>query len=116
MAFFNRKKNTETRTLSKPDELQVGDLVTLKERSSLPAELQGSDLEVISIGTYQYDGGLEKEITLRSTENKTYYLLLDDNDGDPLLCFSIKIERGMVDSLFDLDQFSILFDLSLIHI
>jgi hypothetical protein len=43
MAFFNRKKNTETRTLSKPDELQVGDLVTLKERSSLPAELQGSD-------------------------------------------------------------------------
>jgi hypothetical protein len=110
MAFFNRKKNTETRTLSKPDELQVGDLVTLKERSSLPAELQGSDLEVISIGTYQYDGGLEKEITLRSTENKTYYLLLDDNDGDPLLCFSIKIERGMVDSLFDLDQFSILFD------
>lgn len=110
MAFFNRKKNTETRTLSKPDELQVGDLVTLKERSSLPAELQGSDLEVISVGTYQYDDGLEKEVTLRSTENKTYYLLVDDNDGDPLLCFSIKIERAMIESLFDLEQFSILFD------
>jgi hypothetical protein len=106
----SNKEDNSTRTLTKVDHLQVGDIVSLKERLSLPAELQGAELEVTAVGTYQYSDGLEKEVTLRSVDNKTYYLSLDDNDGDPVLCFSIKVERKLVSQLFDLDQFANLFE------
>ncbi|MCZ6804680.1 MAG: hypothetical protein O7D86_12310 [Proteobacteria bacterium] len=110
--IFKKNKGDDDfpRSLTKPDELQVGDIVSLKERLSLPSELQGAELEVTAVGTYQYSDGLEKEVTLRSVDNKTYYLSMDDNDGDPVLCFSIKLERELVSQLFDLDQFALLFD------
>ncbi len=106
----NKREKNPLRSLTKPDDLQVGDIVLLKERLSLPSELQGAELEVTAVSTHQYSDGLEKEVTLRSIDNKTYYLSMDDNDGDPVLCFSIKLERMLVNQLFDLDQFALLFE------
>ncbi|MBT3812552.1 MAG: hypothetical protein HOE45_11000 [Gammaproteobacteria bacterium] len=110
MFGFNKKKDTTTRSLTKPVELKVGDIVVLNERQSLPKILRSQELEVTGIGTHQYSDGIEKEVTFRSIDNKTYYMSIDDNDGDPLLCFSIKIERADVEALFDLEQFAGLFD------
>ncbi|MCU7922257.1 MAG: hypothetical protein KZQ88_06125 [Candidatus Thiodiazotropha sp. (ex Dulcina madagascariensis)] len=95
------------RTLTDPGQLQVGDIVVFKQRRSLPDELQGQQLEVTKVGGYQYAATeITKELTLRSADNKTYYLSIDDNDGDPLLCFSIKLPESMVFTLFDEDGFS----------
>ena len=110
MFGFNDKKDATVRSLTKPVELEVGDIVVLNERQSLPKTLRSQELEVTSVATYQYSDGIEKEITFRSIDNKTYYMSIDDNDGDPLLCFSIKIERTEVESLFDLGQFAGLFE------
>ena len=95
------------RTLTDPGQLQVGDIVAFKQRRSLPAELQGQQLEVTKVGGYQYSATeITKELTLRSADNKSYYLSIDDNDGDPLLCFSIKLPESMVFTLFDEGEFS----------
>jgi len=110
MFGFNKKKETPVRSLTKPVELAQGDILVLKERQSLPKVLRGQELEVTGIATHQYSYGLEKEVTLRSIGNETYYMSIDDNDGDPVLCFSIKIERAQVEAIFDLEQFAILFE------
>ena len=98
---------SEPRVLTEPSQLQVGDIIAFKQRRSLPDELQGQQLEVTKVGGYQYsETEITKELTLRSEDNKTYYLSVDDNDGDPQLCFSIKLPEKSVLSLFDEDEFS----------
>ena len=95
------------RTLTDPSQLQAGDIVAFKQRRSLPDELQGQQLEVTKVGGYQYSATeITKELTLRSEDNRTYYLSIDDNDGDPLLCFSIKLPESQVLTIFDEDEFS----------
>ncbi len=110
LSFFKKKKQPATRTLTQPAELRVGDIVVLKERRSLAPELQGQQLEVTDVGTYQYSSSVEKTCTLRSAENKTYYMSTDDNDGDPLLCFALKIPRAAVLEIFVEDSFAQLWD------
>lgn len=110
LSFFKKPKQSTTRSLTQPGELRAGDIVVLKERRSLPPELQGQQLEVTHVGTYQYSSSVEKTYTLRTAENKTYYMSTDDNDGDPLLCFSIKIPRAAVLEIFDEDAFAQLWD------
>jgi hypothetical protein len=95
------------RSLTEPGQLLVGDIISFKQRRSLPDELQGQQLEVTKVGGYQYtETEITKELTLRSEENKTYYLSIDDNDGDPLLCFSTKLPEKILFTLFDEDEFS----------
>lgn len=99
--------NNLPRTLTAPDQLQVGDIIAFKQRRSLPVELQGEQFEVTKVGGYQYSATeITKELTLRSADNKTYYLSVEDNDGAPLLSFSIKLPEPMVLTLFDEDEFS----------
>ncbi len=101
-----QKKNETLRNLTKPEELKIGDIVVLKERRSLPPELQGQQLEVSHVGTYQYASCIEKEFTLRSADSTSYYMSVNDNDGDPLLCFTIKVPRKSVLNIFDEDEFA----------
>lgn len=108
--LFNQDSESKIRSLTHPEELQTGDIVILKERRTLPYELQGQQLEVTDIGTAQYSDGTEKSVTLRSVDNKTYYLCVDQNDGDPRLSFSIKVPRKTVLTLFDEDDFTQLWD------
>ncbi len=95
------------RALTEPSQLQVGDIIAFKQRRSLPDELQGQQLEVTKVAGYQYsETEITKELTLRSEDSKTYYLSVDDNDGDPLLCFSIKLPEKKLFTLFDENEFS----------
>ncbi len=99
--------NDMARTLTDPSQLQSGDIVAFKQRRSLPDELQGQQLEVTKVGGYQYsETEITKELTLRSEDDKTYYLSIDDNDGDSLLCFSIKLPESKLFTLFDESEFS----------
>ena len=104
-SYFKKNKDS-LRTLSNPAELKIGDIVALKERRSLPPELQGQQLEVTHVGTYQYSSSIEKEFTLRSVDSTSYYMSVDDNDGDPILCFTNKIPRESVLEIFNEDEFA----------
>lgn len=114
-SYFKKKKGS-LRTLTNPGELKIGDIVALKERRSLPPELQGQQLEVTHVSTYQYSSSIEKEFTLRSADSTSYYMSVDDNDGDPILCFTNKIPRGSVLEIFDEDEFSQLWEPEFINL
>lgn len=109
LSFFKGKKDS-VRILNGPEQLGVGDIVVLKERLSLPPELQGQQLEVTGVGTYQYASSVEKELTLRTADSVTYHMSVDDNDGDPMLCFSKKLSRKKVLQVFDQDEFALLWE------
>ncbi len=96
ISLFKKGKQKVQRSLTRPEELQAGDIIVLKERRSLPLVLQGQQLEVTNVGTYQYSDGIKKELTLRSIDNKTYFLSVNENDDAPGLSFSIKIPRKVV--------------------
>ena len=114
-SYFKKKKGS-LRTLSNPAELKIGDIVALKERRSLPPELQGQQLEVTHVGTYQYSSSIEKEFTLRSADSTSYYMSVDDNDGDPILCFTNKIPRESVLEIFNEDEFARLWEPEFINL
>ncbi len=103
--FFGGEETS--RELLHPEQLQAGDIIAFKPRRSLPDELRGQQFEVTKAGGYQYsETTITKELTLRSEDNKTYYLSIDDNDGDPLLCFSVKLPESVLFTLFDEEAFS----------
>lgn len=110
MGFFTKDKDKGRRSLTEPGELLAGDILVLKERRSLPRDLQGQQLEVTEVGTYQYSGSIEKELTLRSVDNTTYYLTLGDTKSATELSFSVKIPRKTVCSVFDEDAFAELWE------
>jgi hypothetical protein len=103
--FFGNQK-TPTRTLTSPAQLDVGDLITLKPRSTLPECLQGQTLEVIKVCAYEYPGGYEPEFTLKSPTGQVVYLSVNDDDGNVELTFSIEIPRDTVFALFGEQAFA----------
>lgn len=110
ISLFKKGKKKDQRSLTGPEDLQTGDIIVLKERRSLPLELQGLQLEVTHVGTYQYSDGMKKELTLRSVDDKTYFLSVNENDDGPGLCFSIKVSRKAVLAIFDEDEFGQLWE------
>ncbi len=107
--LFGGKKD-ETRNLKSANDLLPGDIVSFKERLSLPKEIQGQQFEVTDIAGYYYSDGIVPEVTLRNADNETYFLSPDDNDGDPQLLLSRKLSRDQVGQIFDADEFAKLFD------
>jgi len=107
--LFGSKKST-TRELETANDLLPGDLVSFKERLSLPKNIQGQQFELTKIAGYYYSDGIIPELTIRNADNETYFLSPDDNDGDPRLLLSRKLSRKQVSQLFDADEFEKLFD------
>lgn len=102
--------DNKPRVLEQVSDLQEGDIISLKHRSELPEPLQGMDLEVTAVATYQYESGNSTEFTLKTAENDVYYLSMDEEDGEQSLCFAKKIKRSQVLALFDEEVFSLLWD------
>lgn len=107
--LFGNKDST-TRKLTSANDLLPGDLVSFKDRLSLPKEIQGQQFELTEIAGYYYSDGIMPELTLRNADNETYFLSPDDNDGDPRLLLARKINRKQVSQLFDEDEFAKLFE------
>ena len=103
-------KEEKLRSLTRVAELEAGDIITLKYRNEIPEELQGKDLTVTAIGTYQYSSYTSTEFTLKTTEDKVFFLSEDDDDGEITLCFSRKSNRSEVLDLFEEEVFGLLWD------
>ena len=107
--FFG-KDEKPARTLTSPEQLQVGDLITLKPRSTLPDCLQGETLEVTKISTYEFPSGYEPEFTVKTSTGRTLSMSLSDDGGDIEMSFSIEISRNTVIALFGEAEFSRLWE------
>ncbi len=103
-------KEPSTREIKTANDLLPGDIVSFKERLSLPKDIQGQQFELTEIAGYYYSDGIVPELTLRNADNQTYFLSPDDNDGDPELLLSRKLSREQVAQIFDEDEFAKLFE------
>ena len=107
--LFNGSSKKALRTLEKPEQLNVGDIITLDDSFALPSLLRGQSLEIRRINTYEYEHSKSIEWVLQGSTDDILFLSLESDDIQTLV-FSLKINRDVVSNIFDLDQFSTLFD------
>ncbi len=103
------KKEAAARQLTRPHDLLAGDLITLDDSFALPKQLKGQQLKVESVNTYEFENKLSTEWQLKGVDDQAIYLTLDEDD-EVYLALSMKITRDQVEQIFDLDQFSQVFE------
>ncbi|WP_394130450.1 hypothetical protein [Shewanella maritima] len=103
------KKEAPTRQLSHPKELLKGDMVTLDDSFALPPQLRKQQLKVEAIHTYEYERSKQCEFLLRGSDGNAIFMSHVQEDEE-YLSFSLKINRSVVEALFDLDEFANIFE------
>lgn len=112
MGFFKsifKSKNEEQRKLTHTSELKVNDIIVLSDSFGLPEILRGQELQISAINSYEYENKVDTEWVLQGTNNIQIFLTLDVDD-ETYLKFSLKIQHSDVETLFNLDEFSKIFD------
>lgn len=107
-SIFGGKEKTPTRHLTHPREFACGDIVKFKLFT--PPPLANDNFTIAEVNTYDYQSGNETEFVLRGTGNQTLFMGIDESDDEVELRISIKLPRTVVEKLFDLEQFSVIFD------
>ena len=109
--LFGKSGNNKEleRQLDHPSKLVVGDIIGLDDSFALPSHLKGQSLEVTEVNCYEYEHNKDCEWVLRGSDDQLIFMSYEKDD-DERLVFSIKITRDQVEQMFDLDQFSQLFD------
>jgi len=111
MSFFKKMfgKKEKQRTLSSAQDLNTGDIIVLTDSFALPESLRTQQFQVTSVNTYEYENSTQTEWTLTGNNDLEIFLSLDIDDKI-YLKFTLKIEHQDIETLFDLDEFSKLFD------
>jgi len=103
------KKEEKQRSLTQAHQLKKNDIIVLSDSFGLPEALRGQELQVSAINCYEYETKTETEWVLQGSNNIQIFLTLDIDD-ETYLKFSLKIDQQDVESLFDMDAFSTIFD------
>ena len=106
--IFGSNKEDDVRKLEQPGDLQIGDII--KFRYLPQPELSNQEFQVKTINTYDFEDRNLTEFVLQGTYPENLYMTVDDTDDEPFLAISRKINRDVVEKIFDLDQFALLFD------
>ncbi len=106
--IFNKNKQ-EQRKLTHVNQLLVGDIILLTDSFALPETLRNQQLQVKAVNSYEYEQETQTEWTLQGSNDLLLFLTLDVDDTTELK-FALKIEHEDVETLFDLDSFSQIFD------
>ncbi|MCL1065904.1 hypothetical protein L2735_03665 [Shewanella olleyana] len=103
------KKEAPKRQLDHVNKLLKGDMISLDDSFALPEQLRGQQLKVEQVHTYEYERSQQCEWLLRGHSGTAIYLSYHQED-EAYLSFSIKVNRAVVEQLFDLDQFGQIFE------
>lgn len=114
MNFFKKTfdkvtNKQEPRKLTHVNQLLVGDIIVLTDSFALPESLRTQQLQVTAVNTYEFEHYNQTEWTLQGANALALFLSLEVDDSTELK-FSLKIEHDDVATLFDLDDFSEIFD------
>lgn len=102
-------KEQQARQVSHPKELIKGDIIVMSDSFGLPDELRKQQFEITAVNSYEFEHLTETEWVLTGTNNNELFLTLDEDDKT-YLKFALKIDRSEVESLFNLDEFSLIFE------
>jgi len=112
MSFFKKIFNKEAQTqrkLTHVNQLLVGDIIVLTDSFALPQALQGQQFQVTAVNSYEYEQSTQTEWSLQGNNERALFLSLEIDDTTELK-FSLKIEHDDVETLFNLDDFSQIFE------
>ena len=111
MSFLKKMfgKEEKQRTLSSARDLNTGDIIVLTDSFALPESLRQQQFQVTAVNSYEYETETQTEWTLTGNNDLEIFLSLDVDDKT-YLKFTLKIDPEHVETLFDLDDFSTLFD------
>lgn len=104
------KKNPESRALDHPRDLQKGDMLQLANHFGLPDLLRDKMFKITGVCTYQFEHENNTSFTLESVQDQKLSLSIESDAGRETAVFSYAISRSTVEELFDLDEFSEVFD------
>lgn len=107
--IFNKDKKSEQRKLTHVDQLLVGDIIVLTDSFALPETLRNQQLQVTAVNSYEYEQNTQVEWALQGNDDLLLFLSLAIDDTTELK-FALKILPEDVETLFDLDAFSEIFD------
>lgn len=112
MSFFKNifnKSSNESRKLIEVNQLLVGDIIILTDSFALPESLRGQEFQVKAVNSYEFEEKVQTEWALIGTNALEIFLSLEVDDITELK-LSLKIQHEDVETLFDLDSFSEVFD------
>ncbi len=109
-SLFSKKDNAPRRDANDPTKLEIGDVIELSDSYGLPEDLRSARFTVKKISSYEFSDGIETEFQLAGASLFTLFLTVEDDDGDVCLNFSRKVDRKKISELFDVDDFSEIFD------
>jgi hypothetical protein len=111
MSFLKKMfgKKEKQRTLSSARDLNTGDIIALTDSFALPELLRSQQFQVTSVNSYEYENSTQTEWALTGDNDQEVFLSLDIDDKT-FLKFALKVEHQDIETLFDLDEFSTLFD------
>jgi len=112
MGFFKslfNKKQPATRTLTKPQDLQLDDIFTFGDSFALPQAMRKQQLQVVDINTIEFKHEHYPQMVAQGSGAQLVYLSFPDNPRK-LVKFSLLLTRNEVEKLFDLDDFSEIFE------
>ena len=111
MSFFKKifKKDEPQRKLTSVHDLKKDDIIVLTDSFALPENLRNQQFQVTAVNTYEFEHSNQLEWALTSTTDIEIFLSLEVDDKT-YLKFALKIEHQDVESLFNLDEFSQIFE------
>lgn len=107
-SVFSKEEKKEARQLHHPRDLDTGDI--LKFQYLPQSEISNQQFEIESVNTYDFEDRKLTEFALKGDVQSGIFLTVDENDDEAFLSIARKIPRTDVETLFDLDTFSELFD------
>ncbi len=108
-SLFAKKQPVPTRVLTHPNELQENDIFTFGDSFSLPLAMRKQQLQVTDIHSIEFKHEHYAQITAQGGGTQQVYLSFPRNPKK-LVKFSLLLNRNDVESLFDLDDFSEIFE------
>ncbi len=102
-------KPVQERKLSNVKDLTVNDIIVMSDSFGLPEALRAQEFQVSAVNSYEFEHNTQTEWVLQGNNDIQFFLTLDEDDKT-YLKFSLKILHQDVESLFDLEQFSTIFD------
>ena len=110
-ALWSRTKaDAKPRELNHPSDLMVQDMIQLSDSFALPPRLRNQTFKVIGIVTYQFEHEYSTSFSLEGINQDHIDLTVTEEGGRASAEFSLSIAQDQVEQIFNLDQFSEVFD------
>ena len=108
-SLFSKKQPPARAILNHPSELQLNDIFTFGDSFALPEAMRKQQLQVIDIHTLEFQHQHYAQIIGQGSGQQLVYLSFPNNPKK-LIKLSLLLTRNEVETLFDLDAFSEIFE------